>query len=103
MSVPVDAAKIRSALDAKRIEAGFQAALRENQRLREENQRLKDRLAEYSIPLPCVPAPTEGRKACLPELAAVEKVDAPADKAAKVVCSEACFAAGKTSTRYDGG
>jgi hypothetical protein len=26
MSVPVDAAKIRSVLDAKRIEAGFQAA-----------------------------------------------------------------------------
>jgi len=77
--------------DRRKNEVELQAALRENQRLREENAQLRELLAAHP------PSPAEAqaekvqRQISLPDPIAVAAVVGPADKAAKVALFRALF------------
>ena len=78
--------------DARYIEAELQAALQDNQRLREENQRLKDALATPSAPTTLVENNrTDGQTLCLPEAQTLVHVPGPQDKPAKVALFRSLF------------
>ena len=75
----------------RRLQAELNAAHHENQRLREENQRLKEILAKHSSPSPEVETVKVMRQVCLPDPSVVANVAGPADKAGKVALFRSLF------------
>ena len=74
-----------------RIDAELQASRQESERLRAENQRLKELLAKHSIPFATIQPNAVRGQCCLPDADAVANVVAPTDKAAKVALFRSLF------------